>query len=85
MRLYDKPDKKAGVQRHEDLFVVVETIKNGKISGWINNKIAWVREYKEFDHLTFSEDRIMNWLILRPDGTEEGNFVGKFLENYQFH
>lgn len=28
----------------------------------------------------FDEDAVLDWLILHDDGTEEGNFVGKYLE-----
>ena len=27
-------------------------------------------------------DNINNWVIVRSDGTGEGNFVGKFLDGY---
>ncbi|TGD81768.1 hypothetical protein [Hymenobacter wooponensis] len=30
--------------------------------------------------VTFEETVILDWLLLRPNGTEEGNYVGKYLD-----
>jgi hypothetical protein len=67
----------------EDSFMVVETIKGGNITGVINSRLALVKDYKTGQRMTFPESKIDNWLILRPDGTEEGNAVGKFLDTYR--
>jgi uncharacterized protein YegJ (DUF2314 family) len=69
--------------KREDTFVNVEKIKNGNITGTITNEMGVVKEYKIGQRITFSENKIDNWLILRPDGTEEGNYVGKFLDHYK--
>ena len=29
------------------------------------------------------ESDVLDWTISKPDGTEEGNFVGKFLDTYK--
>jgi len=68
--------------RAEDSFVEVESIKNGKIAGTIGG-VDVVSSYKQDQQITFPESRIDNWLILRPDGTEEGNALGKFLDTYK--
>ena len=34
------------------------------------------------DSYQFSESDLLDWLITHPDGSEEGNFVGKFLDSY---
>jgi hypothetical protein len=39
--------------------------------------------YKNADPYRFPESAIIDWTISRPDGTEEGKVVGKFVENYQ--
>ncbi len=31
---------------------------------------------------SFNEDELLDWLISKPDGSEEGNVVGKFLDTY---
>ena len=69
--------------QREDTFVSVEKIERGQITGTIGNKLIGVKNYKTGQRITFPESRIDNWLILRPDGTEEGNAVGKFLDHYK--
>jgi len=66
----------------ENWFVFFESIKNGKISGTFD-KVDLLTDYKTGQRITFPESEITNWLILRPDGTEEGNYVGKFLDHYK--
>lgn len=72
-----------GRLRREDTFVRVEKIERGQITGTIGNELLGVKNYKTGQRITFPESQIDNWLILRPDGTEEGNFVGKFLDHYK--
>jgi uncharacterized protein YegJ (DUF2314 family) len=67
----------------EDSFVRVYEIKNGKIMGVIESELNLVKSYKTGQQITCSESKIDNWLILRPNGTEEGNYVGKFLDHYR--
>jgi hypothetical protein len=71
-----------GNMRREDSFVAVEKISGGNITGKILNDLNVVKDYKTGQRITFPESKIDNWLILRPDGTEEGNYVGKFLDHY---
>jgi uncharacterized protein YegJ (DUF2314 family) len=81
-RLYQK-DEKTRENRHEDVFVVVEAIKNGTIYGWINNKLDLLTNYQKGQRIHFPESDVKNWVIVRPDGSEEGNDVGKFLEHWK--
>jgi hypothetical protein len=67
----------------EDSFVDVEKISGGKITGTIATNLLLVSRYKTGQRITIPESQIDNWLILRPDGTEEGNAVGKFLDHYK--
>jgi hypothetical protein len=76
-------DKKSGQLRHEDVFVVVDSIKNGIVRGRINNKILLLTNHKEGERISIPESEVKNWVILRPDGVEEGNPVGKFLDHYK--
>lgn len=66
----------------ERCFVFVENIKNGRIAGTID-KVDILKDYKTGQRITVPESEVFNWLILRPDGTEEGNYVGKFLDQYK--
>jgi hypothetical protein len=76
-------DKKSGQLRYEDVFAAVDSIRNGIVRGRINNKILLLTNHKEGERISISESEIKNWLILRPDGVEEGNPVGKFLDHYK--
>jgi hypothetical protein len=67
----------------EDSFVRVYEIKGGKITAGIESELGLIKSYKTGQQITFPESKIDNWVIVRPDGTEEGNYVGKFLDHYK--
>jgi hypothetical protein len=67
----------------EQVFISVARIEGDKITGRIANKIRLVKGFKEDDAYTFPEGELIDWLITHPDGTEEGNVVGKFLDEWQ--
>ena len=69
--------------RREQVFVAVEAIRDGMIKGKIWNRVDVVRGYQLGDRYSFPESELRDWLIAKPDGTEEGNFVGKFLDGYE--
>jgi len=79
VRLTDDPGK------FEIVFIRVLKIDNVKseILGRIANDISLVHGYQRRQEITFPESRVIDWTISLPDGTEEGNVVGKFLDNYQ--
>jgi uncharacterized protein YegJ (DUF2314 family) len=81
-RLFQK-DSKTGQLRHEDVFVDAESIKDGVVHGRIANKMDLLTNYKRGQRISVPESEVKNWLILRPDGVEEGNYVGKFLDHYK--
>lgn len=70
-------------KRFEQVFIAVKEIKDGKISGVIASEIRLVSGYKEGDTYSFPEAELIDWTITKPDGTEEGNFVGNFLDSFQ--
>jgi hypothetical protein len=76
VRFYDSKNR----AHYEDAFVHVDAIKNGKIDGRIVVKMGVVTERKEGERVVIPESEVRDWLILRSDGTEEGNYVGKFLD-----
>jgi hypothetical protein len=80
---YIVTDLKDGSGAREQVFVVVSKIAGGRISGRIASDILGVKGYKNGDACAFSESEVIDWLISRPDGTEEGNVVGKFLDEWQ--
>lgn len=67
----------------EQVFVAVQRIESGVVTGRIWSNVQSVRGFKYGDVYRFSEEEILDWLISKPDGSEEGNYVGKFLDTYQ--
>jgi uncharacterized protein YegJ (DUF2314 family) len=79
----DEHDKKTGEYRREHVFVLVEKISGGKVYGRINNRTLALKNHHYGDRVQFPESRIQNWCIVRPDGSEEGNYVGNFLDHWR--
>ena len=74
-RLYDE------CGRFEQVFLSVAAIRDGIVEGriWSNPNVA--TNYRFRDRYAFPEDRLMDWLIAHPDGTEEGNVLGRFMSS----
>lgn len=77
IRLYDDQ------RRFEQVFVKVNEWKGTAIHGVIASDLALIKDKKKGEKITCKEDDVFDWTISKPDGTEEGNFVGKFLDTYQ--
>lgn len=69
--------------RFEQAFVKVNSWTGSVIKGTLASDMDLVKKYKRGDVLTCRESQVMDWTISKPDGTEEGNFVGKFLDTYK--
>lgn len=69
--------------RFEQAFVQVARIDGTLISGQIASDIRLVSGYCRGQPYAFQESELMDWTVIRPDGTEEGNVVGKFLDTYR--
>ena len=67
----------------EQAFVAVDTIVQSRIVGRIWSDIARVRGYAHGQRYELREQDLIDWMIARPDGTEEGNVVGLFIETYR--
>ena len=50
------------------------------MSGLIANELGNVKTFQQNQLITFSEAVVLDWTISRPDGTEEGNYIGKLLD-----
>jgi hypothetical protein len=75
-RLYD------GSGAFEQVFIAVRKIDDGVIYGKVWSEISRVRGFTLGDPYQLAESELLDWLITHPDGSEEGNFVGKFLDSY---
>lgn len=67
----------------EQVFIAVESYEGDTIHGRIRSDVIGVSGYRKGDAYSLPESEILDWLITHPDGSEEGNFVGKFLDTYQ--
>jgi hypothetical protein len=67
----------------EQVFVAIASINGDRITGRIATDIIGVKGFKNGDPYTFPESELVDWLITHPDGSEEGNVVGKFLDEWQ--
>lgn len=67
----------------EMAFLAVDSLTRDSIFGRIWNQITVVRGYRLRDRHAVAESELLDWLITKPDGSEEGNVVGKFLDTYR--
>jgi hypothetical protein len=67
----------------EQVFVRVDSIANGTVAGRLASDIRVVRGYRNGQPLAFPEAEVFDWLITHPDGSEEGNVVGKWLDTQE--
>lgn len=77
IRLYD--DQK----RYEQVFVQVVEWTGTTIRGLISSDLTLVKNRKKGEKINCKQEDVYDWTISKPDGTEEGNFVGKFLDTYR--
>jgi hypothetical protein len=66
----------------ESVFIRVVSIEEGEITGRLASDIRLLQGYSAGQIVRIPEASVLDWLISHPDGTEEGNVVGKFLDNY---
>jgi hypothetical protein len=53
------------------------------VYGRVWSDIRLLTKYRQGDYYTVPDSDMIDWLITQPDGSEEGNYVGKFLDTYQ--
>ena len=59
--------------RRETVFLAVDSLTRDSVYGRIWNE----RGFRLKDPVRGAEEEILDWLITRPEGSEEGNFVGQ--------
>jgi uncharacterized protein YegJ (DUF2314 family) len=69
--------------RSERVFLQVAEIRSTTVFGTIANKVVLVEGFKAGQRYSVDESDILDWMIAKQDGSEEGNFVGKFLDTYR--
>ena len=76
----DLRDSRGKVER---VFLVVDRISSGTIYGRIWNDVLFIEGFQFKQPHSVREAEILDWTITRPDGTEEGNYVGKYIDTLQ--
>jgi hypothetical protein len=72
-----------GNGRYEQVFVRVTSWEGETIRGRLASDVSVVPNHKRGEEMTCQESEVLDWTISKPDGSEEGNFVGKFLDSYK--
>ncbi len=67
---------------HENAFMAVRKISDGNVTAVLATKLTNVKSYQYGKQYVFPESEVVDWTITSPDGKEEGNFVGRFLDEY---
>jgi hypothetical protein len=66
--------------RMEQVFVAVDRIERDSVAGRVWSDIAVVQGFRRGQQLVIPESDIVDWMISKPDGSEEGNLMGKFID-----
>lgn len=61
----------------------MHSIADGAVDGRIWNDPRLIPGYKKRDRIRVKEVDLIDWTLSKPDGSEEGNVVGKFIESYK--
>ena|SRR5476649_904038 len=69
--------------RHEQVFVSVDSIAGSRVYGTLASQIGLVSGYRTGQPFSMDESELVDWMFANADGSEEGNFVGKFIETYK--
>ena len=67
----------------EQIYVMVESWQGQVINGLLSSDVSVVQTHKKGERVACQEAEVLDWTIAKADGSEEGNFVGKFLDTYQ--
>lgn len=65
----------------EQVFIAVSGIQGAQISGKIASDIRNVQGFQHGQAYSLDEADLIDWLISKPDGSEEGNLIGKYIDS----
>ena len=71
------------VGRKEQIFVAVDSAPGQRLVGRIWSEVVLIKGYRNGQRYDLRQDAVIDWMISKPDGSEEGNEVGKFLDTYR--
>lgn len=79
-RFYVSVTLKDPTGRRQQAYVYVATYQGNTVLGRIASDVNRISGYAVGDPYTGEESAVIDWVIIHPDGSEEGKFVGRFLE-----
>ena len=65
----------------ENAYVKVEQWEGEEIVGVFATGMLRVRGYQMGQRVKIPEHEVIDWTITAPDGAEEGNFIGKYIDS----
>lgn len=74
VKLSDCPGK------YEQVFVQVLSWKGDNIRGRLDSDVQILKSYKRGYELDIPSTDVVDWTIVKPDGSEEGNLIGKYID-----
>ncbi len=69
--------------KFEQVFIKVNSWDRDTIRGILASDVSLLPTHKKGEEISCKESEVIDWTISKPDGSEEGNFVGKFLDTYK--
>jgi len=66
--------------RIEQVFLAVDTLRVDSIRGRIWNEVTLVRGFQLRQSIIVPESEVLDWMFTNLDGSEEGNYVGKAVD-----
>lgn len=79
--LYDN-DGKARERVFVQVDKMIDSESGNVVVGRLGSKVQ-LKDHKFGEQLEVKEKDILDWTIVSPDGTEEGNLIGKFIDNWK--
>lgn len=70
-------------QRKELVFIRVDRMGHDTLYGVLINDLQVVRGFPRGTSMAVLDEALLDWTIARPDGTEEGNAVGNYIDSLQ--
>jgi len=72
-----------GSGRVEQAFILVDSVRRDTVVGRVASEIGFVQGYWRGQRNLVPLAQVMDWTIVRPDGSEEGNYIGKYIDTLQ--
>jgi hypothetical protein len=65
------------------VFVVITGVRSDTLVGYLASEIGLVTQFRRGDRMLVLPDAVLDWTVVRPDGSEEGNLIGKLIDSVQ--